>query len=184
MRETRVVTEIAVLVSLAVVLEVVFTGLAAFFPWMALPYGGRISLSMLPLFIIAYRHGYRYGILAGIVYGLLNLLLDGQLWSPWSLPMDYIFAFGALGLGYVGVQLFGKNFKGFIAVVLIGSLGRYLFHFISGFWLFGSYAGDYGFDNVYLYSLVYNAYYIWPSALIIILVAYFLRGRINEEEIF
>lgn len=183
MRNTKVITEIAVLVSLAVVLEVVFTGLAAFMPFLALPYGGRVSLSMLPLFVVTYRHGFQRGIMAGMVYGIINLLLDGVLWSPWSLPMDYLFAFGAIGLGYIGVIWFGKNFKGFVAVVLIGALLRYLFHFVSGFWLFGAYMPD-TFDNVYVYSLVYNAYYIWPSVVLIILVSAALFKRFNENELF
>lgn len=181
MNNTKQISEIAILVALAVVLEVVFTGLAAFIPAMALPYGGRISLSMLPLFIIAYRHGFKYGVLGGMVYGVLNLLLDGVLWSPWSLPLDYLLAFGAIGLGAFGKNLFGANFKGFVAVVLIGSLGRYIFHVLSGAWLFGSYAGDYGFENVYLYSLAYNAYYLWSSAALCIVVGYFLLRRINAE---
>lgn len=182
MNQTKQISEVAILVSLAVVLEVVFTGLSAFMPWMQLPYGGRISLSMLPLFIIAYRHGFKYGALGGMVYGVLNLLLDGVLWSPWSLPLDYLLAFGSIGLGAFGKTLFGANIKGFIAVVFIGSFFRYLFHVLSGAWLFGAYAGDYGFENIYVYSLVYNAYYLWLSALLCGVVGIFLIKRLNQEQ--
>ncbi len=93
--ETRKLTEIAILIALAVVLEVIFTGLGAFFPILALPYGGRVSLSMLPLFIITYRHGLWKGVTGGVIYGLLNLLLDGQLWHWASLPLDYLFFFSS-----------------------------------------------------------------------------------------
>lgn len=183
MRDTRIISEIAILVSLAVVLEVVFTGIATFFPVLAMPYGGRVSLSMLPLFIIVYRHGFKYGIMSGVIYGLLNLLLDGQLYFPWSLPLDYIFAFGAIALGYAGVLLFGRSFKGFVAVAIIGGLGRFLFHFISGFALFSVWMPE-EFSNIYVYSLVYNAYYMVPSVILAIIVGKLLFNRLSDQELF
>ncbi|AIO19164.1 Thiamine transporter ThiT [Candidatus Izimaplasma bacterium HR1] len=183
MKNTKLITEVAILVALAVVLEVVFTGLAAFFPFLALPYGGRVSLSMLPIFIVTYRHGFRYGIYAGVIYSIMNLLLDGAIYHWASVPLDYLIAFGSLGLGYIGVLLLGKNFKGFALMVVIGSFFRFLSSFISGIilvtanptWLPGE------FTAIAPYSAVYNAYYMVPSAILIIIVGYFLMKRINVE---
>ena len=183
MKDTKRITEIAILIALAVVLEVIFTGLASFFPFMALPYGGRISLSMLPIFIVTYRQGMKYGIYAGVIYSILNLLLDGTLYHYASFFLDYIFAFGLLGVGYVGISLFGKNFKGFALMVIIGSLFRFISSFISGIilvtanptWL------PEEFTAIAPYSAIYNAYYIVPSALLIILVGFFILKRIDME---
>ncbi len=183
MRNTNALSEIAILVSLAVVLEVIFTGLSAFLPFMALPFGGRVSLSMLPLFVITYRHGIKYGVYAGLSYGILNLLLDAQLWHWGSLFLDYLFAFGVIGLGYVGVTLVGHNLKGFLLVIVFGSLFRFVFHYLSGVILFASYMPD-TFNNVYFYSLVYNAWYIVPSMILILFVGYFIFPRIDNEELF
>lgn len=183
MKDTKKLTEIAILVAMAVVLEVIFTGLGAFFPFLVLPYGGRVSLSMLPLFIITYRHGMIQGIIGGVVYGILNLLLDGQLWHWASLPLDYIVAFGVIGVGYVGVQLLGKNFKGFTLMVVIGVILRFLSHWVSGWVLFGEYMPE-NFDNEMLYSLVYNGYYLLPTMILIIFVSYFLFGRLQKASIF
>jgi len=181
--ETRKLTEIAILIALAVVLEVIFTGLGAFFPILALPYGGRVSLSMLPLFIITYRHGLWKGVTGGVIYGLLNLLLDGQLWHWASLPLDYIIAFGVIGFGYVGVVLLGKNFKGFTLMVVIGVVLRFISHWLSGWVLFSEYMPE-EFTNAKLYSLVYNAYYLLPSMVLIIVVGYFIFGRLQKANIF
>lgn len=181
--ETKKLTEIAILIALAVVLEVVFTGLGAFFPILALPYGGRVSLSMLPLFIITYRHGILQGITGGVIYGILNLLLDGQLWHWASLPLDYIVAFGVIGFGYVGVQLLGKNFKGFTLMVVIGVVLRFISHWLSGWVLFAEYMPE-EFTNAKVYSLVYNAYYLVPSMILIIVVAFFIFGRLEKANIF
>lgn len=181
--ETKKLTEIAILVALAVVLEVIFTGLSAFFPFMAAPYGGRVSLSMLPLFIITFRHGYGKGIIAGIIYGLLNLLLDAQLWHWASFLLDYVIAFGVIGLGYVGVTLGGKNMKGFTLMVIIGVLLRFLSHWVSGWVLFAEYMPE-SFTNPQFYSLVYNGYYLVPSMVLIILVGLLIYPRMVKAQIF
>jgi thiamine transporter len=181
--KTRKLTEIAILVAMAIVLEVIFTGLGAFFPILQLPYGGRISLSMLPLFIITYRQGMVPGIIGGVIYGILNLLLDGQLWHWASLPLDYIIAFGVLGVGYVGVVLLGKNFKGFSLMVVIGILLRFLSHWLSGWILFSDYMPE-EFTNAKVYSLIYNGYYLLPSMLLIIIVAALLFKKLQKANIF
>ena len=182
MNRTNLLTEIAVMISFAVVLEAVFTGLSAFFPFLALPYGGRVSLALLPIFYVVYKHGIRLGVMAGASYGLLNLMLVAQLWHWGSFFLDYLFAFGFIGFAYVGVLLFGKNIKGFIAVIVIGSFIRLFFHFLSGIILFGDYAGDYGFDNVFLYSIVYNSYYVIPSMFLILIVGLLLFERLKKIE--
>ena len=179
---TRDLSEIAVLVSMAVVLEVIFTGLGQFFPFLQMPYGGRVSLSMLPLFIITYRHGLVNGVIGGVIYGILNLLLDGNLWHWASLPLDYIIAFGVIGLGYVGVTLLGKNMKGFTLMVVIGVVLRFVSHWFAGWLLFADYMPE-SFTNPQVYSLVYNAYYLVPSMLLIILVGLLLFKRMDKLDI-
>ena len=178
---TKELTEVAVLIAVAVVLEVVFTGLGAFFPILVMPYGGRVSLSMLPLFVVAYRHGLVKGVIAGVVYSLFNLLLDAVLWHWASFFLDYVLAFGAIGLGYIGVTLFGKNRNGFIALVVIGVFLRFLFHWLSGWVIFAEYMPA-EFDSPYFYSLVYNAYYLVPSMALIIVVGIALFKNIVEFE--
>ena len=54
--------------------------------------------------------------------------------------VDYIFAFGALGLS----GLFSKSKNGLVKGYIAGVLGRYFFAFLSGMIFFGAYAADYG----------------------------------------
>ena len=71
-KEIRVIAEIAILVGLAVVLDLL-AGL--FSPFKQ---GGSISPAMLPIFIIAFRHGWKKGVLAGLTFGAIQLLLAGS----------------------------------------------------------------------------------------------------------
>ena len=179
MNRTKLITEIAVFVAFAVVLEVVFTGLAIFIPFLQLPYGGRISLAMLPIFIVAHRHGVKWGVYAGVTYGLLNLMLDAKLYHWASLFTDYIFAFGVIGLSAYGRKLFGDNKVGFVVGVVIGSSLRLFSHFVSGVLLFSGFASYYGFDNVYLYSISYNSYYVIPSGILVAVVGVIIFNRLK-----
>ena len=66
--KTRRLVECAILVAMATVLSV--------FRLAELPYGGSITMaSMLPLIIIAYRHGPLWGFGAGLSYGIIQQLL-------------------------------------------------------------------------------------------------------------
>ena len=71
MIKTRRLTESAMLISIAVVLELV--GKMVFPP---MPFGGQLTLvSMLPVVLISYRHGVRWGLTAGFCYGLVQMAL-------------------------------------------------------------------------------------------------------------
>ncbi len=89
-RDTRVLTEAALAIALAFVL-----GLIKVFK---MPYGGSISLEMVPLILLALRQGPWVGIVSGVVYSFLNLLSDPQVFHPIQVLFDYPLAFGVLGL--------------------------------------------------------------------------------------
>ena len=81
-----------------------------------------------------------------------------------QLIVDYILAFGALGLsGLFSNAKFGL-LKGYITAVL----GRYVFAVISGWIFFGAYAWE-GWDPL-PYSLAYNAIYIFAEAAVTLLI--------------
>ena len=87
----RDIVEIAMLVALAVVLDLdglKFTVFAS---------GGSIGLTMVPLFILAFRHGVVKGFFGiGIVYALITCILDGHSWAYF--PFDYVLAYGSICL--------------------------------------------------------------------------------------
>ena len=166
---TRKITESAILAALGFVLSLIRI---KFLPW-----GGAITcLSMLPILLIGYRHGLGWGLGAGLVTGLLQSLQDGALAPPSSglltyagmMALDYIVAFGVLGLS----GLFRKRRNGLFYASIVCILLRYACHTASGVILWGSYAWD-GW-SVFPYSLVYNGSYMLPELLLTAVAAWFL----------
>lgn len=132
-----------------------------------MPMGGSVTLlSMLFICLIGYWFGTGAGITAAIAYGILQLIIDPYILSVPQMLVDYIFAFGALGLSGV----FSNAKQGLIKGYILGVLGRYFFAFLSGWIFFGMYAGDYGFKSGVVYSLAYNGAYLGLEAAITIVI--------------
>ena len=129
------------------------------------PTGGSITLlSMLVICLPGYWFGLGAGIATGVAYGVLQLLIDPYVLYPMQLVVDYLLAFGALGLS----GLFSNAKFGLIKGYIAGVLGRYVFAVISGWIFFGYYAWE-GWDPL-PYSLAYNAIYIFSEAAITLLI--------------
>lgn len=128
------------------------------------PMGGALTLfSMLFVTLVGYWYGTRAGITAAVAYGILQLVLEPYIINPVQPIVDYVLAFGALGLS--GVFCNSKN--GLIKGYILAVIGRYFFAFLSGLIFFGTYASDYGFTGFFgtvLYSLVYNGIYLGAEA--------------------
>lgn len=123
------------------------------------PTGGSITLlSMLVICLPGYWFGLGAGIMTGIAYGVLQMLVDPYILFPAQLVVDYLLAFGALGLS----GLFANKKHGLILGYSTGVLGRYVFSVLSGWIFFGIYAWE-GW-NPLPYSLAYNAIYIFAEA--------------------
>lgn len=124
-------------------------------------YGGGITFfSMLVIALPAFFYGPITGIATATAYGVFQILLDPYLVSPLQICVDYLFAFGAIGIaGFWADKKFGLAI-GYFA----GCMGRYLFSFISGAFFFGAYAWE-GWNPI-PYSLAYNAMYLMPEAIV------------------
>jgi thiamine transporter len=155
-RDTRVLTEAALAVALSFVL--------GFIVLFKMPFGGSVSLEMIPLILLALRQGWKVGVLAGAAYGLLDLAIDPYVVHPVQLLLDYPLAFGALGLA----GLFKPTVRGAILGATVAVLARFLCHLLSGVVFFASYAPE-GW-NPFLYSAAYNAAYLLPSLAIAVVV--------------
>ena len=155
-RDTRVLTEAALAVALAFVL-----GLIKVFQ---MPFGGSISLDMVPLILLALRQGIWVGIVAGAAYGLLDLAIEPFVVHPVQLVFDYPLAFGVLGLA----GFFPPTVRGAILGTVVAVLARFLCHYVAGVALFTSTFPE-GW-NPLIYSAVYNAAYLVPSLVIALVV--------------
>lgn len=133
-----------------------------------MPMGGSVTLlSMLFIVLIGYWYGFGAGITTAVAYGFLQLIIDPYIISVPQMLVDYIFAFGALGLS----GLFCNSKHGLIKGYAAGVLGRYFFAFLSGWIFFGTYIPeDFPVQNSVVYSLAYNGAYLGAEALITLIV--------------
>lgn len=167
--KTRILVEGAMLIALATILS--------YIKFFELPFGGSITLEMLPLVVMAYRNGTKWGCLTGFVHGLLqmiigfsNVLYCATLISQIGcILLDYLLAFTVLGLAPVFAKLIKKNVKaGYILGAVIAGILRFVCSFLSGWLLWGSYAPE-GTAPV-VYSFTYNASYMVPDIIIVAVV--------------
>ena len=150
---TRMLCAGAIMVALALVLN----QLKIF----RLPNGGSITLEMLPIFFYAVRWGVGPGLLAGFAFGLLQMFIDGAVaWGWQSLLLDYLVAFTPLGLA----GLFKGKDWGIFAGTVLGSVVRFIVHFISGITIYAIVAPtelfNMTFTSPWMYSLAYNGSYM------------------------
>ena len=151
--KTKRITESAMLLAVAIVLELVSK---MFIPEM--PFGGQITLvSMLPVVLISYRHGVKWGLVAGVAYALLEMAIGAKTVAAAFQPgyfgdgimllnafimciLDYLVAFTCLGLGGV----FRNKIENRGTALMCGSLvalgARYVAHIASGYILFSGWA--------------------------------------------
>ncbi|MDR1508959.1 MAG: energy-coupled thiamine transporter ThiT [Synergistaceae bacterium] len=150
--------------ALCVALSVVFSNLKLF----SMPQGGSVTLEMAPLLYFSYKYGYKWGIPAGAMSGLLQMLLGGYVAHPVQAVLDYPAAFACMGIGGV----FGQSGRGAAAGTALAAFARLVCHVLSGVVFFASYAPE-G-QNVWIYSLVYNASFMAPSIAITAAAAWIL----------
>ena len=163
MKKTKVMTEIAIVVALSVV--------CSFIKVWEMPQGGSVALTMIPILLISFRRGVMSGIISGAIYGHISLLFAGKIYHPMSILLDYVLAFGFVGIAGV----FKHTTVGIISGVSAGIGGRFVSSLVSGAVLFASYAPE-G-QNPWLYSLVYQATYLVPELVICLAVMIILKFK-------
>jgi thiamine transporter len=146
-----------------------------------MPQGGSVTLSMLPIIVMAFRWGFVGGMLTGFVSGLLQLLLFPYVLNPLQASLDYFVAYTLVGLAAITggwlLRSSAEKLKGSMAIAIIvgtvfGGLLRFLIHFIGGIVFFGEFAPE-G-QPVWLYSLIYNGSYMLPSIILSAIVTIIL----------
>ena len=151
--KTKRLTESAMLLAVAIVLELVSK---LFIPEM--PFGGQITLvSMLPVVLISYRHGVKWGLVSGVAYALLEMAIGAKTVAAAFQPgyfgdgtmivnalimcvLDYLVAFTALGLGGAFRNRIGNPGLELMCGSIVALSARYLAHIASGYILFSGWA--------------------------------------------
>lgn len=134
-------------------------------------FGGSIDLVMVPLIFFAVRWGAGWGLGAGLIYGTLKFLFAGGAAINWqSLLLDYSLAYMMVGLA----GLMKNRVSGLVVGGIIGCIGRFAIHFISGVTIYAEYMPEEFMDltmtNPWFYSLLYNGTYMLPNTIIAIAI--------------
>ena len=173
-QKTKMLAEGAVMIALATVLS--------FIQIVKFPWGGAITvLSMLPIVFFSLRYGVKYGFAISFVYSIIQLvqgIIDGLF--GWGLTpialiacifIDYISAFAILGIA----GIFGnKKLPAIIGGTVIALVCRFVFHYISGVFIFKSFGelwNGFSVESPYLYSLLYNGAYMLPEIIFTVIGA-------------
>lgn len=175
MKKTNILklTECSIMVALSAVLSII--------PIFKMPYGGSITLaSFLPVVIIAYRHGIKCGIATAGVSSLVQMLFGMKNFTHFSTwqslvalaLLDYVVAFTVFGLAGIFRKKIRQQSAAMVTGALLASVVRYLCHVISGATVWaGLSIPD---EAAILYSLSYNATYMIPETIILVLSAAYI----------
>lgn len=167
-RTTLKIVMTAMFVALAFVFEIV----TKFIPFLQMPQGGAISITMLPLIIGALLLGPVYGTIGGVAFGFLNFCFDGFVIHWGSIFLDYLVAFGLIGVAGFFRPFFYKNKIWSLGVaIVVACVLRYISSSLSGVLFFGDYAPE-GMNPWFYSFIVYNAAYMGPSLVANLVVGY------------
>lgn len=149
-RKLQMLCEGAILVALAQILSMLKL-------W-EMPWGGSITLGMLPIFLFAVRWGTRWGLVAGFAISWQSIL------------GDYLVAFTVLGLAGLGR---GRE-KGIFLGTVLGGAARFVVHWVVGATVWAMYMPDAFFGmtmtSPWLYSLLYNGFYMLIDTLLCLVI--------------
>lgn len=171
-------TESAMMIALATVLS--------FVKLVDLPAGGSITLaSMLPILLIAYRYGASWGILCGLVHGAIQLATGSSTLSYVTgaasvaavIVLDYVVAFAVIGLGGLARKWTSSQSAALVTGAAIVSVLRYACHVISGCTVWAGLSIPTA--DALTYSFIYNATYMLPEMLILMVVAYYVSASLD-----
>ena len=171
MTRTKKLTTCALLTALSTVLMWVSKMIPS--PWLQ---GGSVTLaSMVPVILAGILFGTRWGLCTSMTYAFIQMLFGfypppTQTFLSFVLVVliDYVFAFGVLGLSGFFLRITGgRKISVPISAFIVTGI-RYVCHIISGVLIWGVYAEE-G-QSVLLYSIVYNGSYMIPEIIISTLV--------------
>lgn len=172
-KKILLLVEGALMIALATILS--------YLKFFALPYGGSITLEMIPLILMAQRNGVKWGCFTGLVHGVLQMILgfENVLYCSTLIAqigcilLDYLVAFTVLGLAPVFEKPFKNKLVGVGVGAAVAGFLRFVCSFLSGVLIWGGYAPE-GMSAVW-YSLVYNGAYMLPDIIIAVVVLVLLR---------
>ncbi len=167
----RGITEMAIFVAMGIIFDLPFLKIR-------FSEGVSLSLTMVPLFIIALRFPIVDSFLGiGVVYGFTTVLIDG--YKLISYPLDYLLAYGSIALASLfRFYIFNRHNKKYLRYlvlalsVVVGVSMRIFWSTINGVLLYGS--------PTLLASFIYNAPAMAASGVLVIIVLFLLFPTLEK----
>ncbi len=150
------------------------------------PLGGSITLGMIPIVFVSYRHGGSWGIISAFVYsgiqyvtGLGNFVgLTGFGYFV-SLMLDYIVAYTVIGLADIFASFFKKKLRivGYGVGAFVVCALRFVCSFVSGavVWY------DFTKLDSWAASFSYNITYMLPTTIVTVIIIVALCAAIDPK---
>ena len=175
MNTTKKLTSSALMVALATVLMLISKLIPA--PWLQ---GGSVTLaSMVPIISVGIIYGTKWGLCTSVSFALIQMMFGfypppTQTFLNFLLVifLDYILAFGVLGLSGFFYSVTGKRRFSIPVSSFAVTLLRYICHILSGLLIWGVYAEE-G-QSILAYSLIYNGTYMIPEIIISTIATFFI----------
>ena len=154
-----------------------------------MPMGGTVSpASCLPIVVFGMAFGPLWGFAVSFIFSLLQLI-GGWLVTPFQVLLDYTLGYTMLGIaGFAGLkaaerQAFKNPLKRFrnaslvkaIIFTVVAYAARWFCSVLSGVIFYSEYAAEAGFDNAWVYSMVYNGSFLAADlgiCLVVLVVLY------------
>ncbi len=178
----RTLCECAIMVAVAMVVDL----LCKLIPTDAfLPYGGSISAGIVPIAFLSFRHGAKWGLGSALVY--IAIQMATGFYAPpvtnfgyylLMILLDYIIAYGIMGLACFFAKPFPGRYLGYIAATAIVNLIRFVCSFLSGILVWnGNFYVEEGAQvptlftalsdgGAWVYSLLYNGGYMLGTTIL------------------
>lgn len=174
--QTRDLIFIALYAALAVVLEYV----NQFIPFLQMPQGGSINLSVVPVFIASYHLGWKGGAATGLIWWLLGFILGFNNWflTPMQYALDYIIPAIICGLAALMPRI-GKLSNVYSGVVVMMIL-KFASHVLSGVYYWPPEGAARGSAAAWTYSLGYNLWYNLATLVVAIILVPLLVTRLAK----
>lgn len=156
------IAEVGIFAALGLVIDF-FCGLYCKPVWLN---GGSITFAYIPIFMMAYRHGWKGGLITGLLVGTIQLFWSEFMLNFWQILLDYIIPNLVLGLvGLVSSKVnSSKGFKQILYIIipiLIVCSIRLVSLTLSGVWFW---------QTGFWASIIYNGSYTGISTAICLVI--------------
>ena len=160
-----------VIISISTVLCLILDYIKTLLPFLNMPFGGSINISLIPIVIVSLVYGYKEGTAVGFFWWLISSLLGLNVWfvSIWQYLFDYVLPSIIPGLVSVFCLKTKSNTINIIFGITITMIVRTIVLVISGalFWTNGLASGS---NAAWVASLTYNVPYNLLTCLLLCVV--------------